>query len=336
MPDLTSSSSTNSRLLLIGDAPGADEIIKKSPFAGAVGRLLNDMLRDAGIENADVANIFDVRPPGGKIEAFFGAKKSFPKEHLVHKFKTKYLLPEHWSALERIRNKIKDYKVVMPMGAVALWALTGDDGISKKRGTIVGFDPLILPTFHPGAVLHEYSHRPIVTSDFAKARRYLVNGYVPTKLEILVPQTKADLIEMFERLRTAPIIAFDVETIERQIECISLAADGVVFCVSIMDDRQIGGSAWSFDSEIFFWDELAKLFAAAPKVLAHNSTYDLTYLRQYGIVPGGEIHDTTLLHHALEPEMRKSLGFLASLYLDAPEWKSMRVKSQKDVDKADE
>ena len=33
--------------------------------------------------------------------------------------------------------------------------------------------------------------------------------------------------------------------------------------------------------------------------------------------------DTMILHHALQPEMEKGLGFLASIYTDEGQWKRM-------------
>jgi hypothetical protein len=31
-----------------------------------------------------------------------------------------------------------------------------------------------------------------------------------------------------------------------------------------------------------------------------------------------------LLHHSLQPEMKKALGFLATIYTEEPSWKFMR------------
>lgn len=36
--------------------------------------------------------------------------------------------------------------------------------------------------------------------------------------------------------------------------------------------------------------------------------------------------DTMLLHHALQPEALKSLGYLGSIYTDEGNWKQMREK----------
>lgn len=38
-------------------------------------------------------------------------------------------------------------------------------------------------------------------------------------------------------------------------------------------------------------------------------------------------HDTMLLHHALQPESLKGLGYLGSVYTDEQSWKQMRVRT---------
>ncbi len=51
----------------------------------------------------------------------------------------------------------------------------------------------------------------------------------------------------------------------------------------------------------------------------------VTYLWQrYGIPVRNYTDDTMLMHHALQPESEKGLGFLGSVYCDEPAWKQMR------------
>ena len=58
-----------------------------------------------------------------------------------------------------------------------------------------------------------------------------------------------------------------------------------------------------------------------------NGLYDISFLwRAYGIRVMGAEHDTMLLHHALQPESLKGLGFLGSIYTDHGAWKQMRGK----------
>lgn len=63
-------------------------------------------------------------------------------------------------------------------------------------------------------------------------------------------------------------------------------------------------------------------------MIFHNCAYDLQYLLREGFRITGPVHDTMLMHHAHLPEMRKSLGFLGSVYTDEPAWKSMRERGE--------
>jgi DNA polymerase len=56
------------RLALVGEAPGADEDRAGRPFVGRAGRLLDDLLAEAGLDRAEVAvlNVLQCRPPGNR------------------------------------------------------------------------------------------------------------------------------------------------------------------------------------------------------------------------------------------------------------------------------
>lgn len=58
----------DAELLIIGEAPGADEDRQGEPFVGRAGQLLNEMLRAIGLQRQDVyiANILKCRPPGNR------------------------------------------------------------------------------------------------------------------------------------------------------------------------------------------------------------------------------------------------------------------------------
>jgi DNA polymerase len=56
------------RLLVVGEAPGADEDAQGEPFVGRAGRLLDAMLLGIGLrrEQVYIANILKCRPPGNR------------------------------------------------------------------------------------------------------------------------------------------------------------------------------------------------------------------------------------------------------------------------------
>ncbi len=56
------------RLVLVGEAPGADEDRNGRPFVGRAGRLLDELLAEAGLRRDEVAvlNVLQCRPPGNR------------------------------------------------------------------------------------------------------------------------------------------------------------------------------------------------------------------------------------------------------------------------------
>ncbi|GIT62995.1 MAG: hypothetical protein Ct9H300mP21_05410 [Pseudomonadota bacterium] len=57
--------SINSRVIFLGEGPGADEDAQGQPFVGRAGRLFTKMINTIGIERDDVyiTNIVKCRPP---------------------------------------------------------------------------------------------------------------------------------------------------------------------------------------------------------------------------------------------------------------------------------
>ena len=55
-------------VLLVGEAPGASEDLEGRPFVGRSGKLLDELLGEAGLARADVfiTNVVKARPPGNR------------------------------------------------------------------------------------------------------------------------------------------------------------------------------------------------------------------------------------------------------------------------------
>ena len=68
------------RLMVVGEAPGAEEDRQGEPFVGRAGMLLNSMLRAAGFERGDVyiANVLKCRPPHNRDPSAEEAERCLP------------------------------------------------------------------------------------------------------------------------------------------------------------------------------------------------------------------------------------------------------------------
>ena len=81
--------------------------------------------------------------------------------------------------------------------------------------------------------------------------------------------------------------------------------------------RQTESAVWKLVASVLIDGSIPKLF--------QNGLYDISFLwRAYGIGVRGAAHDTMLLHHSLQPESLKGLGYLGSIYTDHGPWKSER------------
>lgn len=89
----------DSKIALVGEAPGADEARIGKPFQGQSGKLLNQLLQKAGISRADcyLDNVFPHRPPNNYIDPWLNLKKSRPEE-------TAYYLESREQLLERLKR----------------------------------------------------------------------------------------------------------------------------------------------------------------------------------------------------------------------------------------
>lgn len=153
-------------LVLIGESPGKDEIEQGVPFVGKAGQMLNTVLAEVGIQREDcmVTNVFFSRPEKDKIDKFFR-----PVIEEDSEFINQYGLYRNWVVkndnrldMPRLQGELVDYqpKLIVLLGATALWRMTKANGITKHRGEWIltllpGIEHMvgILPTFHPSAVL---------------------------------------------------------------------------------------------------------------------------------------------------------------------------------------
>lgn len=131
----------NADILIIGEAPGADEDEQGKPFVGRAGKLLTDILKAIKFEREDVfiANILKCRPPNNRKPLPLEMETCFP-----------YLR--------------KQIELVKPK-AILLLGLTAAKGIlelnlslTKMRGKVYEFEGIkTMVTFHPAALLRNPS-----------------------------------------------------------------------------------------------------------------------------------------------------------------------------------
>ena len=144
-----------------------------------------------------------------------------------------------------------------------------------------------------------------------------------TKREEVVRVGTADFYE--RHIVPAPFIAPDIETKAGQITEFGLATSPRAALVIPFWDRKRGNYWATLEEELAAWGWVRRILAEKDCV-GQNFQYDMQYLyAKYALPSPRFVGDTMLLAHSLQPEMKKSLGFLGSIYTNEPSWKFMRT-----------
>lgn len=151
------------RLMLIGEAPGAEEDRRGLPFVGASGRLLDRMLGAIGLDRggAFITNVIYWRPPGNRTP--------LPAEVAA-------CLPFVERAIELVDPAV----LVLLGGASAKTLLGRQEGIMRLRGRWHAFAtprmarPIpAMATFHPAYLLRSPAQKREAWRDFLAVREKL-------------------------------------------------------------------------------------------------------------------------------------------------------------------
>ena len=157
------------RVMLIGEAPGADEDRQGLPFVGVSGRLLDRMLACIGLDRSSVyiTNVLFWRPPGNRTPtaAEIASCLPFTERH--------------------IELAAPDYLVLVG-GMSAKNLLARSEGILKLRGHWRPYQhsgmprPIpALPTLHPAYLLRQPQQKRLAWRDLLSLRRALASGWDP-------------------------------------------------------------------------------------------------------------------------------------------------------------
>lgn len=170
-------------LILVGEAPGAEEVKQGRPFCGRSGKLLDEVLASAGIsrESLLIANVFRYQPPKNKVDCFFSSKRAATAEGIAidesyGKFGVGYVRAEFAPELDALRAEIAKVKprAVITVGRTPLWALTGQVTMGPVRGQwqenrLVPSIP-VMPTFHPSFIIRgNWAQKDLMIEDIKQA-----------------------------------------------------------------------------------------------------------------------------------------------------------------------
>ena len=147
-----------SKIMLIGEAPGANEDQEGLPFVGRAGALLDKMLAAIDLDRKKVyiSNIINFRPPENRRPTDKEIKRYLP-------FITKHI-------------EIINPKILVLLGSTAMNALIGNEVvISKMRGKWIekkfgSCKTSVLITFHPAFLMRQPAQKKMAWIDLKMIR----------------------------------------------------------------------------------------------------------------------------------------------------------------------
>ena len=154
------------KIMLVGEAPGADEDRQGKPFVGVSGQLLDRMLASIGLDrtNVYITNVIPWRPPANRTPsaAEIAACLPFVQRHIA----------------------LVNPQVLVLVGAIsAKTLLETTDGIMKLRGRWRTYrtpdmpaEIPVLPTYHPAYLLRQPSQKRDSWRDLLSIKQKIANN----------------------------------------------------------------------------------------------------------------------------------------------------------------
>ena len=157
----------NADLMFVGEAPGAEEDRRGTPFVGRAGKLLDTLLGEIELERGDVfvGNVLKCRPPGNRDPLPEEIEECEP--HLMRQI------------------ALIEPKVICTLGNFSTKLLSGSPrGITKVHGhpqarRLGGLEVQLYPLFHPAAALRAPGTLDLLRADFERLPELLERARRP-------------------------------------------------------------------------------------------------------------------------------------------------------------
>lgn len=301
------------RLLVVGEAPGADEVRLQAPFVGQSGKLLDGALREAGYvrENVSLTNVVACRPPQNRT----------PEEEEIQ------------CCLGRLHNDIKqaDPGAILALGKIARETL-----IPESEGYRSNWCKLTLPTgeqydalstWHPAYVLRKPSEGTSFLKDVKKALDGQVIHPVQSAPQVIMPQTYEELAQLLSTPSDNSLVAYDLETNQvNWYDRPGAPANAILMM----------GIAWSTDAAVIITDDLLyddirvapllRDFFSHMRPVGHNIKFDNCFLRHHLGLSVHAFFDTLLAHYVLDENSKHGLKAILQEELGLPDYETALIK----------
>lgn len=322
------------KIAIVGEALGEEEERAGRPFVGRSGQLLDSLLNYAKIRRSDcyVTNVFSFRPTRNDIAPYI--KLDSNKDCASFESET------YQRELARLKEELSkcSANVIVALGRVALWALTGHTKISNWRGSVVPctlVDKKVVPAFHPAAILRgKFIQRFFLAFDLDKARKQSEFREIRnTERTLIVNPSFYDILDYLEESKQMPEVGFDIETsyirgtadTEMTHFAVANSASDAI-CVPLFS-----GGKDNFDAhqEEAIIRSLGELLKSPTKIIGQNLMFDCYFMLDHYKMITTNKEDTMIAMGIAYPDFPKDLGFICSLFTNEPYYKEDRKKHAK-------
>lgn len=330
-------------ILIVGEAPGEQEMKVGIPFVGDSGRVLNSWLYEAGLKRNQcyVTNVLDRIPAPTNTNLANAIESGYV---------TRPDIENGYIRLHRTIAAMPNLRVIVPVGNYASYGLCGKGrvfwdggtrdnkrpGINSIRGslyhyTVPGTGKKIscIPTTHPSYVLRQSEWNKRCIYDWCRIADVHDNGApeMPHRNFITKPSL-AQIRDWFATVRPSQdALAIDIECWGGKLEMIGFAkSKSDAICIPTVPAYWHGyaalNEAWELMRPILQNPKIDKIF--------QNGLFDCWWISKYSKVEGYH-WDTMGMHHAFEPLDRHSLEFMASIYCRYYEYWKDESKSAAEI-----
>lgn len=316
------------KLLICGEAPGYEEDQQERPFVGPSGEFLFDeILKELNVERSEVwtTNVYKFRPPNNQLRLI--SQVCNPDEQI----------DKLWREINEINPNC-----ILALGGHAFKILSGREGISKWRGSIITTHDgnyKLVGTIHPANIVRsqgdkkavgDYKYYPyiwkfIFKQDAAKAvdQAKCKESTSPQRY-VKVIRDSMELSRVIQANKHLKRMASDIESINHIPVCMSLAWSKheayVVPLFNKLHSLHIGNIPLSDQS--FMWQQLDALLKEK-EIVGQNYKYDQEKMEMLGFTyrrgPFPIYSDTMLKTHTIIPELpEKNMAMIQSIWTEMP------------------
>lgn len=309
----------DANIMLVGEAPGEHEIDKGYPFANpqGAGGMLESILPFPR-EDCYLTNTTPFRPPNNQIEKFITRNPRTGEISYTNEISL---------GIQELEDQIDHVKpdTIITLGNSPLWALTGEWGISKWRGSMLLHERTgtkILPTYHPAAILRQFQWKWIAQHDLKTAANWLKKPWPYPDYDFVVAPSFPTVMEYLARIQTGisyrPYkISVDIETSNLDISCIGFGFSPTeAICIPFTKSGN-NPNYWTYQEELEIVKQIKEILEHPNSIIVgQNFDYDRQYLARCWGINSKLDRDTMTYHHTLFSQLPKGLDFLSSMYCE--------------------